>query len=63
MQVKQISDVPIILLGDMWVDLVRWIRKWPLKRGLLDAEDVELLFPAKNCEEACNTTLEVCKNR
>lgn len=32
MQAMQISDVPIILLGDMWVDLVRWIRKWPLKR-------------------------------
>lgn len=63
MHVKQISDVPIILLGDMWVDLVRWIRKRPLLRGLLHAEDVELLFPAKNCEEAFNIILKACKNR
>ncbi|MCK5625732.1 LOG family protein, partial [Candidatus Bathyarchaeota archaeon] len=31
MQVKMIRNVPIILIGEMWLDLVRWIKKWPLK--------------------------------
>jgi uncharacterized protein (TIGR00730 family) len=52
MQVKHICNIPIILLGDMWPPLVRWIKKWPLKKRLLSAEDVELLFLAKNCREA-----------
>lgn len=52
MQVKQICNVPIILLGDMWPELVRWIKKWPLKEKLLNTADVELLFLTKNCEEA-----------
>ncbi|MCW4032919.1 MAG: hypothetical protein NWF08_05960, partial [Candidatus Bathyarchaeota archaeon] len=42
----------IILLGEMWWDLARWIKKWPLKNKLLDNDDFELLFLAKNCNEA-----------
>ncbi len=52
MQVKHICNIPIILLGDMWQPLVRWIREWPLKNGLLNADDVELLFLANNYREA-----------
>ena len=52
LQVKQLSNIPIILLGDMWLDLVHWIKKWHLRRKLLDAEDIELLFLARNCSEA-----------
>lgn len=52
MQVEQICNVLIIMLGDMWVDLVRWIKKWPLKNKLLDLNDVDLLFLAKDCNEA-----------
>jgi uncharacterized protein (TIGR00730 family) len=52
MQVKHICNIPIILLGDMWLELVQWVKKYPLKNKLLNIEDVELLFLAKNCEEA-----------
>jgi predicted Rossmann-fold nucleotide-binding protein len=52
MQVKQICHIPIILLGEMWLELVRWIKEWPLKSKLLDEDDVELFFLAKNCGEA-----------
>ena len=61
MQVKQICNVPIILLGDMWYDLVAWIRNWPLKNNLLDDEDIELLFIAKNCSETFNIIQEAYK--
>jgi len=52
MQVKHICNIPIILLGDMWLELVQWVKKYPLNNRLLNIEDVELLFLAKNCEEA-----------
>ncbi|MCX8183528.1 MAG: LOG family protein [Crenarchaeota archaeon] len=52
LQVKHISNIPIILLGRMWFDFVKWIRKWPLKQKLIDPKDVELLFLAKDIHEA-----------
>jgi uncharacterized protein (TIGR00730 family) len=52
MQVKMICNIPIILLGEMWIDLVRWIKEWPLKNQLLDKNDVELLYLVDNCEDA-----------
>ena len=58
MQVKHICNVPIILLGEMWIDLINWIKKWPLKNQLLNQEDVELLFLAKNSKEAFNIIQE-----
>jgi uncharacterized protein (TIGR00730 family) len=51
-QVEHICNIPIILLGEMWFDLLRWIRKWPMARGLLDQHDVELLYVTRNCDEA-----------
>ncbi|WP_455368726.1 LOG family protein [[Eubacterium] cellulosolvens] len=58
MQVKHICNVPIILLGEMWIDLINWIKKWPLRNELLNKEDVELLFLAKNSKEAFNIIQE-----
>jgi len=52
LQVRHIHNIPVILLGEMWFDLVSWIKKWPLKHKLLDPEDVELLFLAKDHQEA-----------
>ncbi|MCK5628761.1 LOG family protein [Candidatus Bathyarchaeota archaeon] len=52
LQVKKITRVPIILFGEMWVDLLRWIRKWPLESKLISPEDLDLLFIAKNYREA-----------
>ena len=52
LQVKQIANMPIILLGSMWEGLVEWIRTEPLKMKLLDKEDLELLYVTRNCDEA-----------
>jgi uncharacterized protein (TIGR00730 family) len=57
LQVNMIHDIPIILLGNMWQDLVRWIKKWPLKNRFLKQEDVDLLTVVDNYEEA----LEIIK--
>lgn len=52
MQVKMIHEIPIILLGNMWRDFVHWIRKWPLRKKLLNQEDIDLLFLVNNNEAA-----------
>ncbi len=52
MQVKMLSHIPIILLGDMWPDLVLWIKKWLLKNKFLEQKDVDLLHLVDNYEDA-----------
>lgn len=52
MQVNMTCNIPIILLGDMWPDMVHWIKKWPLKNRLLDQKDVDSLFLVDNSKDA-----------
>ena len=47
-----IHDIPIILLGDMWLDFVHWIKKWPLENRLLEKEDIDLLYLVNDNEDA-----------
>lgn len=51
-QVKHICNIPIILLGNMWSEFVKWVEMYPLKRGLLSKKDVDRLFIAKNRSDA-----------
>lgn len=51
-QVKYSCRIPIILFGDIWKDFIKWIKKGPLKNEFLDEEDLELLYLAKNHDEA-----------
>lgn len=52
MQVQKIRHIPIILLGGMWFDFVKWMKEHPLKHNYLDQTDMDLLFVAKNAQEA-----------
>lgn len=52
MQVKQICNIPIILLGKQWPTLIKWLEKQVLKRKFVDKHDMNLLFLAKDCDEA-----------
>ncbi len=51
-QVRQVCNIPIILLGDMWPDLIKWLEKWSLKKKFIDKEDLNLLFLARDYNEA-----------
>jgi uncharacterized protein (TIGR00730 family) len=62
MQVQHTCNIPIILLGKMWKDLVSWIKHWPLKYELLDKNDVELLYLANDYHEAFQIILEAYKS-
>ena len=51
-QVKHICHIPIILLGDQWPDLIKWLEKWPLKHKYFGKNDLHLLFLADDSKEA-----------
>ena len=61
MQAKHTCDIPIILLGTQWKGLIKWLKKEPLKRKFFNREDLELLFLAKNSEEAIKIIDEAYK--
>ncbi len=51
-QTKEICNIPIILLGGMWPDLIKWFEKYPLKKKYFEKQDLQMLFLAKDCPEA-----------
>jgi len=51
-QVKHICPIPIILYGEMWLDLIEWIKKHLLKNKLISPGDLDNIFVACNKEEA-----------
>ncbi|MEK6858562.1 MAG: LOG family protein [Nanoarchaeota archaeon] len=51
-QVRQICDIPLILLGDHYQELIAWIKKGPLKHRYMEKQDMKSLFLAKTPQEA-----------
>ncbi|MDQ3075770.1 MAG: LOG family protein [bacterium] len=51
-QVHHICDIPIILMGEQWGGLLKWIKNEPLKTGYLEERDYKLVFHAKNSKQA-----------
>ena len=51
MQVKHTCRMPIIMMGDMWKGLLKWIKEEPLKNKLLNKEDLDPIVCASNWEE------------
>ena len=52
MQTKHICHIPIILLGDIWEGLLKWLENEPLKKKFFEKDDLKLLFHAKTAEQA-----------
>lgn len=51
-QVHHICDIPIILMGDNWGGLLKWIKDNPLQNGYLKEIDYNLVFRVDTPEEA-----------
>lgn len=51
-QVEQTCHHPVILLGPMWKPFIKWIEEWPLKKKMMDEEDMMPIFLADHCREA-----------
>ncbi len=53
LQVAHITPRPIILLGGekMWPEFIAWLRKWPLKMGLMAEEDFKHIAFCKTIQD------------
>lgn len=51
-QVHHICNIPIILMGDSWIGLLKWIKNKPLKKKYLDEKDYKLVYHVKDEKEA-----------
>jgi len=51
-QTRQICNIPIILLGKQWPSLIKWLENYPLKNRFFERKDINLLFLAKDCDDA-----------
>jgi uncharacterized protein (TIGR00730 family) len=51
-QVHHVSFKPIILIGEMWEELIQWIKDYALRDRLVSEEDFDYIYIAKNNEQA-----------
>lgn len=51
-QVKHICAMPIILLGDMWEELMVWVEKYIIETGRADKKDLHNIFIVKSIDQA-----------
>lgn len=56
-QVKHMPPIPIILIGKMWEHFIEWIKKYPIKKGLISKSELNNIFVAKNNKEAMKIIL------
>lgn len=57
-QVKHINPIPIILVGKMWHELFKWMKKYPIKQGLVSPNESDCIHIAKNNKEAMKIILK-----
>jgi len=51
-QVRHMNPIPVIVVGKMWSELVKWIKEYPIKTGLVSPHDIDNLHVAKNNKDA-----------
>ncbi len=56
-QVGHIDKMPIILLGDMWLDLLKWIKSEVLKSGYMSESDLDNIYIVENNKQAMDIIL------
>lgn len=61
-QVHHICDIPIILMGEGWKELLEWIKKEPLAKKYLDETDYKMVFCVKTPEEVMEIVEENYKH-
>ncbi len=58
-QVKHICNIPIIVYGDMWAELIQWVKNYPLKQGYVSPHDMDNVLVAKNHEHVMKKILQL----
>src|SRR4051812_3940240 len=52
LQVKHVTEHPLILVGTMWDGLIDWIRETMIERGLVSPQDMDTVTVVASSEEA-----------
>lgn len=52
LQTRKIRHIPVIMMGEMWHDFVRWIKSHPVQKGFITDADMKLIHVAKDAKEA-----------
>jgi len=60
-QVKHIKPIPIILVGNMWNQLIEWVKKHPLKNKLLSPENMNCIHIVKDNKAAMRVIMNTYK--
>ncbi len=60
LQVRHVQQVPLILIGDMWKDLVVWAKEHMLAHDpdLASPDDLAIPYCAQDVEDACSVIAE-----
>ncbi len=61
-QVRHIKTIPLILVGKMWEELIKWVKKYPLKKGLISKKDLDNIHIAKDNKTAIRIILKTYKD-
>lgn len=61
-QVHHICNIPIILYGEQWTGLLKWIKEKPLQTKYLTDRDYQLVFHVKNQEEVIEMIRDLHKH-
>jgi len=61
-QVRHIKTIPLILVGKMWEELMKWVKKYPLKKGLISKKDLDNIHIAKDNKAAIRIILKTYKD-
>jgi len=50
-QKNKIATIPIIILGEDYKGLIKWLKEYQIKRKYFDRKDLDLLYYCKNAKE------------
>jgi len=60
-QVKHICPIPIILLDDMWEEMLNWLKGTAVNRGFVSPGDLDNIIVAANIEQALDIIAQTKK--
>ncbi|HSD72630.1 MAG TPA: LOG family protein, partial [Thermoanaerobaculia bacterium] len=52
LQVGFLTERPVVLVGEMWLGLIEWMRREMVSRSLVNASDLDLITLAPSIDEA-----------
>jgi len=51
-QVGHIRPIPIIMIGSMWPAIIKWVKQYPLRWGLMSPEDLSCIHLVRSTKHA-----------